>query len=602
MSCNCGGALTSSFDAFREIWDRDYEFRLDDNGRPEPVSLFAKELRTGLEIFVRRNELLARSKHPFDAGPGALVISYMAAAELGCDLALGWEPPANVLCTYVETCSAINGLSAYGLTKKRPSLLESCDMYGIPHMPKSRKDEMRDLILNNKHYTEEQWARIRDYNADDVVADISLFLIHAEHMDVPMALFRGRYLKAVAAMEARGIPIDAEYLEELKALWRPLRMHFIKRDDHLLLWDDEGSFHKDRLEELIDARGWFWPRTETGQISTDAKTLGRMAARHGELKAFQRLHDQIAELRLGAFLKTVGADGASRCPIKPFWTRSGRNQPSSRDLAFLLSLPAWTHGFIKPRAGWGVACIDWAAQEVGIGAGLSKDPALIDDYRAGDPHLGFAIRLGLAPPWATKKSHGGLRKLIKPISLGVAYGISKYGIAAQTGKSLLWAQDTLTSWRLTYPTFVNWQKDTYAQAVFDEMIVSRYGWPMTITAETNKRTVLNYLHQAGGADMMRIAAIAAHEAGILLVAPVHDSFWIAAPTDELDDAIVKMSDIMARAGAAVADGLEIPTEVSAVIRWPECFGDKRENDDKAQLLWSEIKGLVRGELRNRRAG
>jgi DNA polymerase I len=600
MCCNSVDAPTS-FHRFREIWDRDYEFRIDENGRPEPVSFFAKELRSGREIFMRRDELLSRSSLPFDAGPDTLVVSYVAVAELACDLVLGFGTPANVMCTYVETCAAINGLDAYGLEKKRPSLIESCDLYGIPHMTKAHKAEMRDLIVNNKHYTEEQWTKIREYNADDVIADIPLFLIHAPAIDVPMALFRGRYLKVVAAIEARGIPIDTDYLTELRESWQALRMHYIQRDDHLQLWDEDGRFHKYRLEAVAEARGWSWPRTETGQLKTDAKTLGKMARRYPELTAFQRLHDQIAELRLGSFLNTVGADGSSRCPIKPFWTKSGRNQPSSKDLAFLPSLPAWTHGLIKPREGWGVCCLDWVAQEIGVGAGLSKDPALIEDYRAGDPHLGFAIRVGLAPPEATKKTHRRVRNMVKPISLEAAYGISKYGVAEQSGKSLLWAADILAAWRHTYPVFVNWQNDTYAQALFDEMIVSRYGWPMIVHARTSKRTVLNYMHQAGGADMFRIAAIAGHEAGIRIVAPVHDSFWIAAPVDELDDDSAAMSSIMTRAGAAVADGLEIPVEVSADVRWPQSLGDVREEDDKGQPLWTEIKGLVQGELRQRRA-
>src|SRR6476469_6921120 len=52
-------------------------------------------------------------------------------------------------------------------------------------------------------------------------------------------------------------------------------------------------------------------------------------------------------------------------------TRSGRNQPSGRDKVFLLSLPSWLHGLIAPPPGWGMALLDWKAQEIGIAAGLS---------------------------------------------------------------------------------------------------------------------------------------------------------------------------------------------------------------------------------------
>lgn len=527
--------------------------------------------------------------------------SFSAVAELGFCTDLGLPPPRNVMCTYAETSALINGLEIDGLTEKRPSLLEACDLYGIPHMDAQRKAAMRDLILSKDDYTDEEWREIEDYNTDDVLTDIALFVAEAPMIDVPTALFRGRYSKAVAAWDARGIPIDVEYVHELQDVWQALRRHYIERDDHLNLYDDDGHFHENRFAALIEARGWTWPRTPTGKPELRAKTFGQMVRRYPELRPLQRLRDQIAELRLGAFLNTIGTDGRSRCPTMPFWTRSGRNQPQGKGLALLLSLPAWTHGLIKPREGYGIACIDWGAQEIGLGAGLSHDFGLIEDYRAGDPHLNFAIRAGLAPAGATKKSHGALRDSVKPVSLGMPYGMGKYGVSAQTGKSLLWATEVLAAYRHTYPTFIQWQHDTVARALFDCRIVSPLGFPMAVHAGTPKRTLMNYMHQAGGADMMRLAAIAAHEAGIQIIAPVHDAFWIEAPLAELDDAIATMSRIMIRAGAAVADGLEIRIEVSADVRWPYCLGDVRKEDAKGQALWNEIKCLVYEDLRHRRA-
>ena len=68
--------------------------------------------------------------------------------------------------------------------------------------------------------------------------------------------------------------------------------------------------------------------------------------------------------------------------------------------------------------------------------------------------------------------------------------------------------------------------------------------------------------------MMRIAAIAATEAGIEVCAPVHDAFLIAAPLDRLDDDIAKMRDIMSKAGRAVTGGLDIRTDAE-VVRFPD---------------------------------
>jgi hypothetical protein len=150
----------------------------------------------------------------------------------------------------------------------------------------------------------------------------------------------------------------------------------------------------------------------------------------------------------------------------------------------------------------------------------------------------------------------------------------------------------LASYRHTYPVLIQWQQDVATQALFDERIVSPLGWPMAVHAGTSRRTLFNYLMQAGGADMMRLAAIAAHEAGIRICAPVHDAFWIMAPLDELNNAITIMTKIMRRAGRVIA-GIEIPVEVSAEVRWPQCLGDVRQPEAKGQALWNEIKTLIR---------
>jgi hypothetical protein len=426
----------------------------------------------------------------------------------------------------------------------------------------------------------------------------------APEIDLLAALFRGRFLKVVAPMERCGLPIDSEYLALLLDRWQDLRLHYIRALDHDGLYDEDGHFSEERFFALIESRGWApgWPRTPTGRYELKAKTFGKQVKRHPELRPLQQLRDQIAELRLGAFLNTIGADGASRIGLLPFWTNTGRCQPSGRDKAFLLGLPSWVHGLIKPREGYGIACIDWIAQEPAIGAGLSGDQALISDYKAsnGDIHLQFAIRSGLAPEWANKKSHGAIRKQVKPVSLGVGYGITKYGIAAQTGKSLLWSREALARHNAAYPVSTKWRHDVATQAIFDQKISSPLRWPMHVHRGTRRRSLLNFMQQATGADCMEVVAIAGHDAGIERLVPMHDAFWITAPIGELDGAIETMRELMTRAGRAVC-GIDIATEVSARVDWPQCLGDERPMEAKGQQLWTEIRNLVTGGTLRRTA-
>jgi hypothetical protein len=97
---------------------------------------------------------------------------------------------------------------------------------------------------------------------------------------------------------------------------------------------------------------------------------------------------------------------------------------------------------------------------------------------------------------------------------------------------------------------------------------------------------MNWPMQANGAEMMRIAAIAATEGGIEVCAPVHDAFLIAAPLDLLDDAVATMRTLMACAGATVTGGLPVRTAAEAV-RWPD-----RYMDERGVNMWKQVMGLL----------
>jgi hypothetical protein len=54
-------------------------------------------------------------------------------------------------------------------------------------------------------------------------------------------------------------------------------------------------------------------------------------------------------------------------------------------------------------------------------------------------------------------------------------------------------------------------------------MTSLFGWQYRITAGINLRSLQNWPMQTNGAEMMRIAAIAATEAGLPVCCPVHDA-------------------------------------------------------------------------------
>jgi hypothetical protein len=559
--------------------------------------MYAREERSGATISLWRDELLRLTHAPFDTGPDSVMVAFASNAELACFLALGWPFPTNVLDPYVENIVTINGNTAIWPPpdeknrKGRPGLLDALKLHDLPGCGRSKeeKERIRRMILDNEEYTPEQRREIQDYNKDDVDDTIALLEVLAPTIDVGRALFRGRYMAAVARMERVGLPIDSDYLNELVTTWDAIRLHYIQRDDEFHLYDG-ANLVEARLWDLIEAKGWDWPRTKTGRYELTKKTIGKQATRYPELKSLARLRDQIAELRINKLVNTIGPDGFSRCPLLPFWTITGRNQPSAKDKMFLPSLPKWLHGVLKPPRGMALVELDFVAEEPAIVAGLSGDPAMIADYQNGDVHWLFAVRAGLAAPDAAVDDR--IRDLCKPVCHGMNYGMTPYGIAAKTKKSLDWAREMQARHRYAYPVFHQWRGDVVAQAHFDEVITSPFGWRLIVTADTKTRTLMNFLAQAGGSDVMRLVSIVATECGITIAAPVHDAFWILAPLDELDTTIARMSEIMTEAGRLVA-GIPIRVKVEAVVRWPQCLGDVRKPDAKGQAIWCEVRELVR---------
>jgi hypothetical protein len=92
--------------------------------------------------------------------------------------------------------------------------------------------------------------------------------------------------------------------------------------------------------------------------------------------------------------------------------------------------------------------------------------------------------------------------------------------------------------------------------------------------------------QSAGADAMRIAAIAATEAGIVVHAPVHDAF-LCAPLERLSRDTEHMAAIMVAAGQTATSGVTIRVEANEV-RWPG-----RYMDDRGREMWDTVMELLR---------
>jgi hypothetical protein len=564
--------------AFDEVILADFEFEVPLGERPRPVCLVARELVSGRVHRLWRDELQARAAAPYPTGRGALFVAYFASAELGCHLALGWPLPDAVLDLFVEYRVATNGLP----TPCGWGLLGALAHHGLDAMAGSEKEAMRDLVLRGGPWSQDEQQAVLDYCAEDVAALARLLPVMSPRLDMPRAVLRGAYMRAVARMEYLGVPVDAGTLAALREGWDGLKDQLVARVDQDYGVFEAGSFKAHRWAAWLARQGIPWPRLESGALALDDDTFRQAARAHPAIAPMHELRHALSQLRLSDL--AVGQDSRNRVMLSPFRARSGRNQPSNS--RFIFGPSVWLRSLIRPESGRGLAYIDWSQQEFGIAAALSGDQAMAAAYVSGDPYITFAKQAGAVPPKGTKETHGPTRELFKAAALAVQYGMGHESLAGRLGVSPARARELLEAHRSTYRRFWRWSDAAVDHAMLRGQLHTVFGWTLRVTDAANARSLRNYPMQGNGAEMLRLACILATERGVAVVAPIHDALLIEAPLDELDQVVAETQAAMAAASRIVLTGFELRSDVK-LIRYPD-----RYQDGRGRRMWELVQELL----------
>lgn len=564
--------------AYPEIWAADFEFYAPPGERPAPVSLVARELRTGRTIRQWRDEFT--SAPPFRTDAGALFVAYYASAELGCFRALDWQMPEHVLDLFTEFRNLRNGLT----TPAGYGLLGALAYFGLSTMADSRKEAMRELVMTGGPWSAEQRRGILDYCEDDVRSLERLLGKLAPHVDLPRALLRGRYMKAAARIEWNGIPVDTDTLALLRGRWEDIKAKLIAEVDADYGVFEGSTFKLRRFEQYLIRAGIPWPRLPSGQLDLSDDTFREQARSHLTIAPLRELRDALSKMRLSAL--AVGSDGRNRTLLSAFRARTGRNQPSNS--RYIFGPSAWLRSLIKPTEGNALVYIDWSSQEFGIAAALSGDVRMREAYYSGDPYLAFAKQAGGVPADATKHSHKRERDVYKAVVLGVGYGMEATALAGRIGVSELEARELLRKHRETYPQFWDWSQGIVDAACLTLRTRTVFGWQVQVGPDVNPRSLKNFPMQANGAEMLRLSCCLATECGILVCAPVHDAVLIEAPEASVEAASAAMQECMLSAARVVLDGFELRTDTD-FIRYPARYIDPR-----GKGMWERAVRLARG--------
>ncbi|MCU0776113.1 MAG: DNA polymerase, partial [Akkermansiaceae bacterium] len=286
----------------------------------------------------------------------------------------------------------------------------------------------------------------------------------------------------------------------------------------------------------------------------------------------------LGQLRSPSF--PIGPDGRLRCMLSPFGSDTGRNQPSTANFAF--GWPAWLRSLIQAPAGKVLAYVDYSSQEFALAAALAGDPAMADDYASGDPYLAFARRAGATPAGATKDSHPNERATYKVAALAVQYGMAGASLAGAAGLSMPAAERVIRDHREAYPRFWNWRQNIIDHLGTGGTVETRFGWRRKLRRGDRPTSMGNFLVQAAGAEILRLAIIALEETGLRVVAPVHDAVLLELDEEQATAQLEQAGRLMRRAAAVVTGGLEIRTDVELVA------AGRNYKDKRGREMWTWV--------------
>jgi hypothetical protein len=394
--------------------------------------------------------------------------------------------------------------------------------------------------------------------------------------------------KSIALIQARGMPIDMalwNLVQENKAavVGELLRQFDPSQDSDDPIYSPDGEWSYGRFERCLPTLGvTAWPRLDSGQLDISGDAF-RMMYHVPGIEGLHALRDS-----LGFIVKArlpIGRDGRNRPSLFPFGTATGRNAHAKSPYNAHAGMRSF---MVFPRDTIGVY-LDWRTQEVGVAAALSGDTALMEAYRSGDVYHALARVCGLTDepdPKRWKTQNPAMRNRMKALQLGINYGMGVRSLARGLDRHPLIASAIIERHKRTYPRFWQWRADMVQTAMLERHIESVFGWPLYLTTSPNQRTLYNFPMQAGGAEMLRLAAWRLCEAGIVPIMLIHDGILL----EEADpEKIERAKDIMCSAGRDTCDGFEIGVDVDQMLVGGARYCDKRP---MAQKMWATIMNAL----------
>ncbi|GAB2774358.1 DNA polymerase I [Streptomyces chlorus] len=262
-------------------------------------------------------------------------------------------------------------------------------------------------------------GRLQEVGAADLLRD----------MELPTSIL-------LARMERHGIAADRAHLESMEQMFAGAVQQAVK-EAHAAAGHEFNLGSPKQLQEVLFGELGLpkTKKTKTG-YTTDADALAWLAGRtDNELPVIMLRHREQAKLRVTVegLIKTIAADGRIHTTFNQTVAATGRLSSTDPNLQ---NIPVRTdegrairRGFVVGEGFESLLTADYSQIELRVMAHLSEDAGLIEAFTSGeDLHTTAAAQVFAVEQSAVDAE---MRRKIKAMSYGLAYGLSAFGLSQQ---------------------------------------------------------------------------------------------------------------------------------------------------------------------------
>jgi DNA polymerase-1 len=381
----------------------------------------------------------------------------------------------------------------------------------------------------------------------------------------------------LAELEATGIAIDSEHLAALEA-------HFAAgvkqaaQDAYSVIGKEINLGSPKQLQVVLfdELNMPKTKRTKTG-YTTDADALQNLLeqTQHPFLQHLMT-HRDVTRLKstVDGLLKSVADDGRIHTTFHQTIAATGRLSSTDPNLQ---NIPIRTEEGRRIREAFVVGdgyselmTADYSQIEMRIMAHLSGDAGLIEAFRSGEDLHTFVASRAFGVP--TSEVTGELRRRVKAMSYGLAYGLSVYGLAQQLRIPAEEAREQMEAYFARFGGVRDYLHEIVEQARkegYTETILGRRRYLPDLTSDNRQRRemaermALNAPIQGSAADIIKVAMLGVHkalqDAGLRsrMLLQVHDELVL-----EIAEGEREVVEALVREQMGNAYPLDVPMEVS----------------------------------------